>query len=154
MRKGATHFLSIAEDITESKAVESQMIQISKLATPGEMAAGMAHELRQPLNVISMAAESVLILAEEGDTDRDYELEQFKVILERCEKLSKIIQHLRVFGRVNGVKPKIFDPAEVIGRAIGLVADMYHLNNIEIAANVPDHCAGVRGHPARLEQFW
>jgi PAS domain S-box-containing protein len=149
-----THFLSNVEDTTEAKAVEAQLFQASKLATLGEMAAGMAHELRQPLNVISMASESALILAEEGGGDREYEHEQFQIILERCGQLSEIIQHLRVFGRKDENEPEIFNPAETLSKAIGLVADMYHLDNIEIDARIPDRCAGIRGHSARLEQVF
>ena len=44
-----THFLSIIDDISDRKQVEAQLIQTSKLATLGQMAAGMAHELNQPL---------------------------------------------------------------------------------------------------------
>ncbi|MCH6552049.1 MAG: PAS-domain containing protein, partial [Planctomycetes bacterium] len=62
----------VISDITEIKNSQQQILQASKLATLGEMATGMAHELNQPLNVIRMAADSTLERVEEGDFDADY----------------------------------------------------------------------------------
>lgn len=50
--------LMLAEDVTEKRKIERQLVQTSKLATLGEMAASVAHEMNQPLNVIRMAADT------------------------------------------------------------------------------------------------
>ena len=57
MYQGEASILVIWRDITERKLAQEQLVQTSKLALLGEMAASMAHELNQPLNIIRMAAD-------------------------------------------------------------------------------------------------
>ena len=55
--------------MTKQKRTQSQLIQSSKLATMGEMATAMTHELNQPPNIIRMAADSTIERIEEGEAD-------------------------------------------------------------------------------------
>lgn len=95
-----THYFSITEDISERKQVEAQLIQSSKLATLGQMAAGMAHELNQPLYIVRMAADRCLMEMDAGTLDRETELKHFQIVSEQCQRMADIIGHLRVFGRL------------------------------------------------------
>ena len=147
-----THFLSITEDITERKQVEAQLIQTSKLATLGQMAAGMAHELNQPLYIIRMAADRCLMELDEGTLEPGTEREHFGIIVEQCQRMADIIGHLRIFGRRDELEPSLMDPAACARRAVEMVQEQYRLEDIEITPEIPESAPNVMGHPIRLEQ--
>ncbi len=64
-----------ATDITEVVEKETQLIQAGKMTTLGVMAAGMAHEINQPLNVIQVCADFFLKMLNRGQADRRCRLE-------------------------------------------------------------------------------
>ena len=147
-----THYLSITEDITDHKQVEAQLIQTSKLATLGQMAAGMAHELNQPLYIIRMAADRCLMELEAGTLERETEQEHFEIVVEQCQRMADIIGHLRIFGRRDALEPSLMDPSASVRRAVEMVLEQYRLEDIEITAEIPAEAHLVMGHPIRLEQ--
>ena len=147
-----THYLSITEDITDRKQVEAQLIQTSKLATLGQMAAGMAHELNQPLYIIRMAADRCLMEMDEGTLERETEREHFEIVVEQCQRMADIIGHLRIFGRRDALEPSLMDPSACVRRAVEMVLEQYRLEDIEITAEIPEEAHVVMGHPIRLEQ--
>jgi C4-dicarboxylate-specific signal transduction histidine kinase len=147
-----THFLSITEDISERKQVEAQLIQTSKLATLGQMAAGMAHELNQPLYIIRLAADRCLMEMDAGTLDAETEREHFQIVSEQCQRMADIIGHLRIFGRRDALEPSLMDPATCVRHAVDMVLEQYRLENIEIVSDIPDHAHAVMGHSIRLEQ--
>ena len=108
------------QDVTKQKRTQAQLIQSSKLATLGEMAAAMAHELNQPLNVIRMAADSTIERIEEGKADAQYLGVKLGRISAQTERAARIIDHMRIFGREMGEKPEAFDPRQVVNDALGL----------------------------------
>ncbi len=147
-----THYLSITDDITDRKQVEAQLIQTSKLATLGQMAAGMAHELNQPLYIIRMAADRCLMELEAGTLERKTEREHFEIVAEQCQRMADIIGHLRIFGRRDAFEPSLMDPSASARRAVEMVLEQYRLEYIEIMAEIPEEAHLVIGHPIRLEQ--
>ena len=66
------NMLGVVQDITKSKSLQAQLIQSSKMATLGEMATGVAHELHQPLNVIRMAINNIQRKLKDNKADPGY----------------------------------------------------------------------------------
>jgi len=147
-----THFLTIIDDISDQKQVEAQLIQTSKLATLGQMAAGMAHELNQPLYIIRMAADRCLMEMDAGTLEPETGREHFEIIVGQCQRMADIIGHLRIFGRRDALEPSLMDPAASIHRAVEMMLEQYRLEDIEINAAIPPTANPVFGHPIRLEQ--
>ena len=147
-----TNFLAIKEDITRRKQVEEQLIQSSKLATLGEMATGIAHELNQPLNIIHMAAESLLDEAEDGDIPTDALIAKLERIEGQTDRASAIINHMRTFGRTDTGGLEAVDLEEVAQDAVGLVSEQLRLSEIDLAVNLPGTCRKVVGQRLQLEQ--
>jgi len=150
--QGEPSVLVIWRDITERKLAQAQLVQTSKLALLGEMAASMAHELNQPLNIIRMAADSSLILMEEGQADFDSHREEFERISNQTERMASIINHLRVFSRQDDASDSRFNPLASVDAAVSMVRDQYLLDGVEIKAALPKRAVQVRGQPIRLEQ--
>ncbi|MBT5414504.1 MAG: PAS domain S-box protein, partial [Rhodospirillaceae bacterium] len=148
-----THWISISEDITDLKSVQSDLVHASKLTTLGEMAASLTHELNQPLNVIRMAADSCLILAEDGDTNPEFMIEQFDTISEQTQRMAEIIRHMRIFSRKDEDETAEVRLIEVIENGVRLIKDEFRLANIDLRVDIPERCPPVRGYPVRVEQI-
>lgn len=147
-----TMHISLVRDITEQKSLQSQLTQASKLATVGEMAAGIAHELNQPLNIMRMAADNVLIRADAGTADLDYATENLELISEQAGRMGKIILHMRVFSRQDTSDFEAFDPARAIRNACEMMRGQLELEGIDLDVQLPDDNHSVYGKESQLEQ--
>ncbi len=141
----------IVRDITEQKALQVQLLQASKLATLGQMSAGIAHELNQPLNVIRMAAENALLRRQADGLDAAYTEEKLATISKQSERMGKIINHLRSFSRLDKTHTEVFDLVAVAQQAADLLRDQFDADGIELDVRLPATPLEVRGHPNQIE---
>jgi len=144
--------VGVGQDITEWKKAEVQLIQSSKLATLGEMATGVAHELNQPLNVIRMAADNAAARIGDGELDADYLRAKLERIGAQTERAAAIIDHMRMFGRKSMDNMTPFDPRETVDGAINMVGQQLRLSDIEVVLDLPETCRRVNGHAVQMEQ--
>lgn len=153
LANGDTIWDGIVLDITDAKRAEAQVVQAAKLATVGEMAAGLTHELNQPLNIIRMAADAGLILAEEGTKDVDFLLEQTQVISDQVSRMAEIIEHMRVFSRkADPAAAVTFDPTGNLRNCVRFLAKEMRDAQVALEVAVPETSRPVRGQPIQLEQ--
>jgi PAS domain S-box-containing protein len=155
--------LLIFSDITEKRQVEAelrskqmQLIQSSRMATLGEMATGVAHELNQPLNHIGLLATRLARRVQRRPSveaeDMSLLREKLKVIQEQVTRAAKIIDHLRTFGRAEPAPLKEISIAEAVQGALQLTGEQLRLHNIELVVDIPEDLPPARGDVARLEQ--
>ncbi len=83
------------EDVSEVRALTEQLIRADRLAAMGELTAGVAHEVRNPLGVIRASVQ----LLEETECDKDRVEEATSVIKQEIDRLDKVIKALLDFGR-------------------------------------------------------
>jgi len=85
-------------DITEMVEKDAQLIQANKMTTLGEMSAGIAHELNQPLNAIKMGNEFLKVMIEKDKAIPEKDLRQVAgEVSEQVDRATKIINRLREF---------------------------------------------------------
>jgi two-component system NtrC family sensor kinase len=89
----------IKERSQELSQTQAQLIQTSKLATLGEMSAGLAHEMNQPLGGISLTARNFQKLMERGKLTEEELASGLTDIESLVKRMSKIIQHIHTFAR-------------------------------------------------------
>lgn len=142
----------ILRDITRQKDMQAQLIHTSKLATVGQMAAGLAHEMNQPLNVMRMAADNLLMRMERGYDDKAYLRENLELIGEQAAEVGKMTMHLRVFARLDARNLEPFDPIKSARAAAHLMERQLALANIRFEKDILEHCSPVLGHANQLEQ--
>ena len=98
--------LSIGEDITERRLLEQKLIDNDKLAGIGQLAAGVAHEINNPMAAISGCAEALIerFVAEEYRDMPEYEdiVRYLKIIEEEIYRCKKITGNLLTFARMGG----------------------------------------------------
>ena len=144
--------VGIGQDVTSLKKSQAQIIQASKLATLGEMATSVAHELNQPLNVIRMATGNIRRKLEKGNADPEYLDQKLERIQGQTERAAAIIDHMRMFGRkAEGADEKL-DPKKVITNALDLMGEQLRLSEIEVVTELHDECPSIKGNMIQMEQ--
>ncbi|MBT3237721.1 MAG: PAS domain S-box protein [Rhodospirillaceae bacterium] len=143
---------SIARDITERHEMQAQLIQSSKMATLGEMATGVAHELNQPLNIMRMVLNNVLRKMKKNDANPEYLRNKLGKIDAQIERSTQIIDHMRIFGRKPGMTPELLDPRHMVDSTLGLIGEQLRLAGIEVTVESPGTCPPVLGHQVQVEQ--
>ncbi|MBT8370812.1 MAG: PAS domain S-box protein, partial [Deltaproteobacteria bacterium] len=113
---GGSVLLVTTSDITKRLETEQQLIQASKMATLGEMATGVAHELNQPLSVIKTASRFFIkkIKKKERIEDEIF-LTMSTEIDSYVDRAAKIINHMRQFGRKSDIalqRVRVNDPLQ------------------------------------------
>jgi histidine kinase len=152
---GREAYLVVASDITQRLSAEQQLIQASKMATLGEMSAGVAHELNQPLAVIKTASTYLLKKARKREPLDDGILQTMaEEIDSHVNRAAKIINHLREFGRKSDVRK---EPVQV-NDAMFKASDMFHqqlkLKQINVIMELQEDLPLVLADVNRLEQVF
>ncbi|PAU88172.1 PAS domain-containing sensor histidine kinase [Pseudomonas sp. WN033] len=142
---------AVGRDNTEVHQARQQLYQSAKMATLGEMATGLAHEINQPLNVMRMALANMFKRLESDSLTPDYLREKLERVEAQVTRAAKIVDHVRIFGRRSDVEGTLFDPAKAVEGALSLVLEGLDKHSVELQVEVPV-LPSVAGHGDRLEQ--
>ena len=141
-----------AKDVTDLRQSQRQLVQASKMATLGEMATGIAHELNQPLGVIRMAASNSLKRIDRGMAAFDQLRAKFERIEDQTERAAQIIDQMRVFGRKAEGTTAPIDLAASLHEVATLARTQLKTQNISLELWVPDAPAFILGEKVLFEQ--
>lgn len=142
-------------DVTRRLQEETLLIQASKMATLGEMATGVAHELNQPLNVIKVGADFFQKMAHRKESIQpDKLLTIARNMSEQVDRASRIIDHLREFGRKSEFQMYPTDLNEAIRGAFTLLGQQLALREISVELNLQPDLPKILGDKNRLEQVF
>ena len=137
----------------EISQVQSQLFQTSKLATLGEMAAGLAHELNQPLAGMSLCTTNMKKLKQRDlltDAEIDETIESIEGLIKR---MSKIIVHIRTFARQDLQKFKATNINESAENALKLMEEQLRLSDIELIRDFDVNIPEIMGESYQIEQI-
>ncbi len=132
------------------KVAQGMLIRNEKLAALGQLSAGVAHEIKNPLNIISTSIQ--LLMLEEHIPEEV--LKSYKGIMEQITRAVKITENLRDFARAR--KPEIveIDLHDFIGKTIALVEYEMKLDNINFARDFHPSPIIVKGDMDQLAQVF
>ena len=152
---GEDALIATTTDITESIQKEAQLVQASKLATLGEMAGGIAHELNQPLNVMKVGSAFLREAVTRGKKMSDEELDTVtKEICSEVDRASGIINHLRDFVRVADVESHKVDINKPIKDVFKVLGQQLRLRQIELELDLEEDLLPIMADSNRLEQVF
>jgi len=134
------------------KATQAQLIQSGKLASIGELATGIAHEINQPLTYISTHVQLLCIDLAQNIVDAEKIRDTLKSFSKRIERITVIIQHLRTLGREQDVAFDNVQLPTVLSNTLLLLAERLRLNNIELIKEWDKQLPPVKGNAYQLEQ--
>jgi PAS domain S-box-containing protein len=147
-------FMAIIRDITQRKEFEKQLIHTDRLVSLGEMATGIAHEINQPLNTISMTLDNMLMeISKDKELQTNYLKVKINKIFDNVDRISKIIDHIRAFSRnSDDYIPVAFDINESIRNALSLITLQLKHQEIDLITDLSDNLPLVYGNTFKFEQ--
>lgn len=145
---------SLKKAYQELKHTQSQLVQSGKLASIGELAAGVAHELNQPLMVIRGNAQLVNRFITKGNYRIEDLLKQMEPIERNTKRMMNIINHLRTFSRQSKSQYYALDVNQVIQESFLMVGEQLRLRNIEIKKTLDPSLPKIEGDTNQLEQVF
>ena len=143
----------ISEEISRVNAQQQLLVQKSKLESIGELSAGLAHEINQPLGGISMGLENILLNTHNDSVDNNYLRKKVNVLFKDIDRIQKIIEHVRLFSRdQDNSIIEIISVNDVVVNALSLVSKQFMGHDVELVVNIPNDEIDVLGNQYRLEQ--
>lgn len=140
-----------AVDRTQRRIEENKLYQMSKLASLGEVATGLAHEINQPLGVIRLAASNALTGLKVG-LPPDHLAGKLDRIIQQTVRMSRIIDHMRIFGRKSEEQLQPSQPTQAVEGALQVVGAHFRLDEIEVNTMSEPHLPDVLCRQDQLEQ--
>lgn len=137
----------LKEAYRKLESTHLQLIQSSKMTLLGEISAGLAHELNQPLTVIKGLSQSIM----KGMDGASPLYDRIKLITDASRKMEAIIKHLNVFSRQEPPALLPVDLNSVIKDAFLMVSEMLLTHSIETVMDL-EEVPAVLGSANRLEQ--
>jgi histidine kinase len=152
---GQKVLLVTTSDVTKRLEAEQQLIQASKMATLGEMATGVAHELNQPLSVIKTASSFFMKKIRKKEPIKKDILHTMSAEIDsHVNRASKIINHLRQFGRKPDMRLELVNVNDVVERAFEIFSQQLKVRGIEVIRRLEEALPGVMVEADRLEQVF
>jgi PAS domain S-box-containing protein len=131
---GTNHYLLVQRDITEFKNLEKKLYDSQKLAAVGQLSAGIAHEIRNPLSSIKM---SLQILAKRMNPEGN-DLKRFKIAEREVDHLEMLVNNILAFAKPVEPRKSPVDLSKVLEQAIALAEKGITDKKIDVQTNFDD----------------
>jgi len=138
----------IIRDLGEVRRLQDEIRRKEKLAAIGGLAAGVAHEIRNPLSSIKGIASYYKSKFEDGSEDKEMAV----VMIEEVDRLSRVISELLEFARPTKLNRKLSDINEILKHSTRLVEQEAAAKKIDIQLNLTSDPVKADVDPDRLTQ--
>lgn len=140
------------QDLTEIRTMEESARRKDRLAAVGRVAAGLAHEIRNPLGAMRGAIQVLESQTQPGSSQASL----MEIILRESDRLNKIITNFLTYARPRVANFSEIDVREAINETLVLLRHSPDVKeNHELVANVPDQPVMLSADPTQLKQiFW
>jgi len=137
-------------DVTEQRKLEASLIQAEKLAAVGQLAAGVAHELNNPITAVIANAQLMRIEMEEGVD----QTESLELIESASLRAQEVVKGLLNFSRQERQEFVLLDVNTSIRQSLSLVQSQWSSANINLNLDLDETLPLVRGNPDHLQSVW
>jgi two-component system, NtrC family, sensor histidine kinase HydH len=141
------HITNVVEQLQQTRR---DAIRSERLAAVGELAAGVAHEIRNPLTSIKLLIQSETQEHQALPLDN----KELQIVLEEIARMERTIQGLLDFARPPALRRSRHDLRDTVQRAIRLVKGRAHQQNVSIVEELPDFPLWIDGDPEQLHQVF
>lgn len=141
--------LFVLTDVTERKRLERQLIQAGKLSAIGELVAGVAHELNNPLTSIMGYAQLLRMGMPDGDVAHDLDR-----IGSEARRASRIVRNLLVFARKSHAEKELTDINELLRNTLDMRGYYLRRSNIEIVWHLDASLPRASVDPQQMQQVF
>lgn len=143
-------YAELGAKIEELERLQSHLVQVEKMAAIGRLAAGVAHEINNPLAGIMGFSE---LLLKAGDL-KPAQAEDVQSILTQTHRCRKIVQNLLYFSRRHASVRKPVDVKELLEISLQLSKHDLASREIQVETDLPAKVPEMYGDPAQLEQVF
>jgi PAS domain S-box-containing protein len=133
----------------EKQEMQRQLFQTSKLASIGELSAGVAHEINNPLNAMINFAQ---LLRDDGLAHNTIEQRMLDGIIEEGNRIAKIVRDLLTFARQDPYMPAVVAIAPLVENSVSLFGHQLEKDDISVEIDIADAILPVRADASRLRQ--
>ncbi len=140
----------ISRDITVRRKMEEQSYYTEKLASIGTLAAGVAHEINNPLAIILGFTE--ILLEKTNPELQEYDI--LKTIEKQATNAKRIVENLLSFVRHKEYKEQLVNINECIETVLGVMKNTITMNNIELRIHLQEDLPLAKGDPGELQQVF
>ncbi len=142
--------LLMIQDLSQVKKLEEELRRSERLAALGKMAAGVAHELRNPLSSIKGLA---LVLQSKFSKDNQ-DTETAKILVQEVERLNRSISELLDYARPQKLQKKGFDIHALLHKAVSLLSIDAEAAGVVMVTDFPDSFPNIHADEDRLNQVF
>lgn len=144
------NFLAVKEDITEKIKLENDAMRAAHLASLGELAAGVAHEINNPVNSLINFAN---ILADRN-RENPAELDMCSRMIKEGNRIASIVRNLLSFARKSEGKREPVNIAEVMADTLALCRMQLKMAHINLKTNLPENLPPIIANKNQLQQVF
>ena len=145
---GTDHLVLVQRDITEYKALEEKFYESQKLAAIGQLSAGIAHEVRNPLSSIKMS----LQILEKRLRPEGNDLKRFQIALREVEHLETLVNDILLYAKPSDPVKKLSDIRQIIDHALAMTEKATTDKHINVEKFLAEDLPALNVDPAMLEQ--
>lgn len=138
----------------KARQQDLEIAHAMRLASLGEMAAGISHEINQPLTAILNYAENALLLLHKGPENDGIVTENLKDIAGQVRRAKNVITHLKGYARSQDEPRSLVDVNELIRGVADFLSYEMRQRGIALTMNLDSPIPSVKGDPLRLEQVF
>jgi PAS domain S-box-containing protein len=146
--KGTGRFVLVQRDITELKDLEEKYYESQKLAAIGQLSAGIAHEVRNPLSSIKMS----LQILEKRMQPEGNDLKRFKIAQREVEHLEKLVSDVLIYAKPSTPHKESSDMRSIIDGSLAMVEKSVNDKDIDVQKRYADGITSVPVDPQMITQ--
>ncbi|PKN72293.1 MAG: hypothetical protein CVU50_07835 [Candidatus Cloacimonetes bacterium HGW-Cloacimonetes-3] len=144
--------MRVETEVARRQEQEQRALRQSRLAILGELAAGIAHELNQPMQTLSLTLENIMLAIHDKQVNGDYLEQKVNYLFADISRMQDVIEHIRCFSRQSDETSHIkFSLKQSIQNAIAMVQDRFIAKGVQIVSNLADGIPEVSGNPYKFE---
>ena len=148
---GAAHTaLVMLREVTAKKNLEAEAAMAAHLASIGELAAGVAHEINNPINGVINLAQLIIDRADSPQARAEYPA----LIIQEGQRISTIVANLLSFARPHSEEPAAVDLAAVLGDALALMGNQLTKRGARLELDLPADLPPALGRRRQLQQVF
>lgn len=142
----------VKEELSRREKQQHLIMQKSRLESLGELAAGIAHEINQPLGGISFSLDNIQYQLENKALNPEYLNQKIELIFDDIHRIRKIIQHVREFSRDDPKQHQEVNISQVINNTLAFVNRLYLDHNIDLEIAIDNSFVYAYADAFQLEQ--